>query len=138
MMRHATLAPGDPVPDSCVPRLEEAGQLVAAAVYGQSIPVNERERYLCLAWARAEPPGRAAGARLVVRYNQQNGDWYEHHEKEPLVALQQGLAGWQPLVLVVTVPEGAARLVVLLHAENQEEGATALFDDAGVYRLPYP
>jgi hypothetical protein len=125
MMRHATLAPGDPVPDSCVPRLEEAGQLVAAAVYGQSIPVNERERYLCLAWARAEPPGRAAGARLVVRYNQQNGDWYEHHEKEPLV-------------LVVTVPEGAARLVVLLHAENQEEGATALFDDAGVYRLPYP
>jgi hypothetical protein len=110
----------------------------ASAVYGQSIPVTEGERYLCLAWAKVDPPDRVGGARLVVRYNQKSGEWYEHHEKEPLVALQQGLAGWQPLVLVVTVPEGAARLVVLLHAENQEEGATALFDDVGVYRLPEP
>ncbi len=111
-------------------------QGAGSACFLQGINVAEGERYLCVAWARAEPPGSNCGARLGIRYNSKAGGWHPRRDLEPQIILPAGVRGWQPLVLLVTVPEDAVRLIVMPGAGGQAARATALFDDIALHKLP--
>ncbi len=108
----------------------------SSACYLQNVPVNPGERYVCLAWAKREPSNLRGNAKLAVRFRQKNGGWHPRTDIEPDVVALEGKDGWQLLTLMVNVPEGAGAVVVMLTASDQPDGATALFDDAALYRLP--
>jgi hypothetical protein len=124
--------PGKGCHESASASISNAG----SACFLQNIPVNAGERYVCIAWAKLEPQNLLTNAKLVVRFRQKGGGWYPRQDAEPLVTALEGQGGWQLLTLVAKIPEGAGTLVLMLTANDQAEGATALFDDAAVYRLP--
>jgi len=114
--------------------LAEAG----SACYIQSLKVHPGERYLCVCWAKGDPPTKTSGAKLTVRFRDRRGEWHPRGDLEPTVSLTDGVEGWQPLVVMATVPEGAGSLLVMLGASGQSQGAAALFDDVGIYRIKSP
>jgi len=89
-----------------------------------------------MVWAKAEPAGNECGGTLTVRLRDSKGAWHKRRDLGPSVAMVGGLNGWQPLAVLVTVPEDCAALIVMLGADGQAEGTSALFDDATLYRLP--
>lgn len=107
-----------------------------SACYLQGVPVQPGERYLLQAWVKADPPTRAANATLAIRYNVKGGGWYPRTEVEPSLSAPANAAGWHPLLLMVTIPPDAVRLIVMLSARGQEADATALFDEVTLYQLP--
>ena len=107
-----------------------------SACYLQSCNVKPGEEYYCLAWVRGAPVDLRAGAKLSVRYRTGSGAWHPRRDVEPSIEAAPGQEGWQPLVLLATIPEDAAQLVVMLGGAGQEEGARAVFDDVALYKLP--
>ncbi|MBM3498879.1 MAG: DUF4838 domain-containing protein [Armatimonadetes bacterium] len=124
-------------------RPDEGRQGHAAAMSGpdggcylQTLPAQAGERYLCTAWVKVVPPEASTDARLSIRFRTPEGAWHTSRDAEPSVAAVAGLADWQPLVLLVHVPEGAGGLVLLLGTGDHPEGARTLFDDVALYELP--
>ena len=105
-----------------------------SAAYLQTVPVKAGERYLVVVWTCGGPAGQTAGARLLVRYRTPTG-WSPREDVEPVVEARP-LGDWQPLMVAVTVPEGATTMVVMPAVNGQPAGTRALFDDAAAYRLP--
>lgn len=128
---HKVIA-GKGIDGSVAAAIQETG----SACFLQSIKVTAGERYLCLAWVKSEPPKLHSGVALGIRYNTTKGGWHPRRDLEPLTHPPAGLAGWQLLALAVTVPEDAGRLIVMPSAKGQDPGATALFDNIALYRLP--
>jgi hypothetical protein len=124
--------PGKGCHESAAATISNAG----SACFLQNIPVNPGERYVCIAWTKLEPENLLTNAKLVVRFRQKGGGWYARQDAEPLVTALEGQGGWQLLALVAKIPEGVGTLVVMLTANDQAEGATALFDDVALYKLP--
>jgi len=108
----------------------------ASACYLQTIKARPGEKYLCVCWARAERPGLHCGGKLTVRLRTPTGAWHPRRDCEPSVVMAEGQAGWQPLVVLVAIPEGAGSLVVMPGAAHQDEGARVLFDSVAAYKLP--
>lgn len=106
-----------------------------SATYIQSVPAKPGERYLVSVWVKGVPGNQLCGASLRVRFRTPTGAWYPRHEVEPNINLTAISEEWQQLLLLVTVPEGAAQIVVMPGASGQGEGVTALFDDVGLYRI---
>lgn len=108
----------------------------ASSTLLQGQRVTPGERYLCVAWTRADPPDLTAAAKLSIRFRDEQGAWHPRRDLEPIVTAVEGIADWQPLVLLVEIPEGAGTLMVMPGAQRQAEGARALFDHVALYRLP--
>jgi hypothetical protein len=106
-----------------------------SACYLQAIDVRPGQRYLCTAYAKAVPHGEDSGASMGVRFQNADGAWHPRRDLEPRVQTVPG-QDWQSLILFVTVPEDAGRLVILLSAKAQPEGSSVLFDDVALYQLP--
>ena len=114
---------------------EEARYVVAeSATWLQTVKVKPGERYLCVCWIKVEPAGSSVGAGLTIRFRDAAGAWAKR-DTEPKLPAGDGVADWQPLVLLVTVPEDAGGLVMMPGATDQAPNATALFDQAAVYRI---
>ena len=107
-----------------------------AACYMHAVPAKPGEKYLCLAWAKADPPGSECGGKLTVRLRDQKGSWHPRRDLEPSVTMVGGPDDWQPLAVLVTIPEDAGSMIVMLGADGQADGARALFDDVTLYKLP--
>jgi hypothetical protein len=107
-----------------------------SACFLQTIPVEPGQRYLCTAWARSTPPHAGGTPRLAIRLRTPTGAWHPRRELEPSLDAGRDQADWQPLVLVLTVPEGAGSLVVMLSAADQPAGGRILFDNVCLNRLP--
>ncbi len=107
----------------------------SGAVFLQRVDVQPGERYLCVAYARAVPEGRDGKGYLVARFQTPRGAWHPRSDLEPQVYMTAA-GGWQPLLMLAAIPEGAGRLVFMVGAKAQPEGVTVAFDDAGLYRLP--
>ena len=108
----------------------------SGACYLQDVPVKAGEKYLAVVWVKTDPPAGQGGARFTLRYQAVGGGWYAGRALEPSVSLPAGVKDFQPLILAVTVPEGAGAIVLMPGVEGQERGASALFDDVALYRLP--
>lgn len=108
---------------------------VTSGTYLQTVPVQPGERYLVMSWAKSDPEGSDGGATLTVRFRQPSGAWHDREDLEPSTRIVTGLNDWQPLLLLVTIPEGAGSMVIMPGASRQGEGATALHDDVAVYKL---
>ncbi|MCE5241433.1 DUF4838 domain-containing protein [bacterium] len=106
-----------------------------SGTYLQTLPVKPGERYLVVSWAKSDPEDSDSGATLSVRFRQPNGAWHERNDLEPSTRIVPGLSDWQPLLLLVTIPDGAGGMVIMPGASRQAEGATALHDDVAVYKL---
>jgi hypothetical protein len=106
-----------------------------SACYLQSHPVQAGEKYLCVCWVKADPPELSCGAYLGIRFRDPKGAWHERRDLEPTVSVAEGQPGWQPLVVMVTAPEGAGSLLVMPGARGQAEGGRALFDNVALYRV---
>jgi len=106
-----------------------------SGTYLQTVPAQPGERYLVMSWARSAPAGSDGGATLTVRFRQPNGAWHARNDLEPSTRIVEGLDDWQPLLLLVTIPDGAGGMVIMPGASRQAEGATALHDDVAVYKL---
>jgi len=107
-----------------------------SACFLQTLRVSAGEKYLITCWVKPEPAGKHCGAYLAVRFRDEKGAWHQRTDLEPLVSITEDRAEWQPLTVMVTVPEGAGSLVVMLGARGQSEGAEALYDEAAVHRIP--
>lgn len=105
-------------------------------VYMQTREVRPGERYLCMAWVRIDPAEALTNAELCVRFRTPQGAWHPRADVEPSIYAVPGQTDWQPLVLLVEVPEGAESQVPMLGTGSHPEGARTLFDDAALYRLP--
>lgn len=112
---------------------------VAAAITGadsgvfiQDHKVRPGEKYLVIAWAKPEPAAEPYGVTLSVRFRDENGAWHARRDLEPTVTAAG--ENWQPLVVLVTVPEGTGSLLVMPGASGQGEDARVLFDDVGLFR----
>jgi hypothetical protein len=103
--------------------------------YLQSVAVKGGEQYLCVAWVKPTADSKGATGRLGVRFQDEKGGWHARRDLEPSVQMSPGMADWQPLVLLATVPEGAARLIIMPGAQYQEPGDQVLFDDVALYKL---
>jgi hypothetical protein len=104
--------------------------------YLQSVPVRAGERYLCVAWVRPAGESQSASGRLTVRFQDEKGAWHPRRDLEPSVQMTGGIPDWQPLIVLATVPEGAARLILMPGAQYQGPGDQVLFDDVRLYKLP--
>ena len=107
-----------------------------SACYLQNVPAQARERYLVVCRLRMDPADQPSGPFLSVRFRDARGGWHKREDLEPLVQVVAGVADWQPVMTLVTVPEGAGELVVLLGVRGQRPTDRVLYDDAAVYRLP--
>ncbi len=105
-------------------------QAADSAVFMQNVPCAPGERWLALGWSNG------VKGHLAVRFQKPDGGWLEQREFEPKLSAAAGATDWQPLAAVVTVPEGAGRLVLMLGASAQGDDEAVRFDDAGLYRLP--
>ena len=108
----------------------------ASACYLQTIQARPGDRILCMCWAKAERPDLHCGGKLSVRLRTPTGGWHPRRDMEPSVVVAEGQAGWQPLVVLVTIPEGAGAFVLMPGAAQQDEGARILFDGVAAYKLP--
>ena len=99
------------------------------AVWMQPADCQPGERWLALGWCKGP------GGTLTVRFQKPDGGWLEQRTLEPKVTATAS-DDWQPLAAVVTIPDGAGKLVLMLGAERQTDDRAELFDDAGLYRLP--
>jgi len=106
-----------------------------SACFLQSVRVKPGERYLCCVSARRTPVAGQGDVLLRIRWRRSDGRWLEPSTAEGSVALSASAAGFEPLMLLMTVPPGAGKLNLQLGARNQDEGVTAWFDNAGAYRL---
>ncbi len=104
-----------------------------SSCYLQSCAVTAGRKYLCVCWAAGVPSGKASGAKLGIRYRDPAGAWHKRQDLEPTIHLGGADGAWQPLAMMVTVPEGAAGLLVMPGAAAQDAGAMALFDDVALY-----
>lgn len=100
----------------------------------QPIAVRPGEQYLASVWVRSIGSTRGV-PQLVVRWRDAEGKWTanEHMHSAPG---EGGADCWQELIVVFTVPEGAAQAVLLPGAKDQEAGDVVYFDDVRVIRLP--
>ncbi len=105
---------------------------VDGATYIQLLPVKAGERYLVVVYAKAAP--QAGGLVLHVRFHTADGAWYPKRELESLVQRTIAPGAWQPVILLVHVPEGAAGMQVMPGASGLK-GTTLYFDNAAVYRV---
>jgi hypothetical protein len=114
-----------------------AGSLSRAhsASFYQRHEVKPGERYLCTVWVNSRPVNTDAYGYLSVRFQKPDGSWHSRGDLEPQLSMV-AQAGWQPLMVVVRIPEGAGNVVLLIGAKDQRDDVTVLFDDAGLYRLP--
>lgn len=115
-----------------------AGTLPAArnsACYLQSVRAKPRERCLVVCRLRMDPADQPSSPFLSVRFRDARGSWHKREDLESLVQIVPGVACWQPVMTLVTVPEGAGELVVLPGAQGQRPTDRVLYDDAAVYRL---
>jgi hypothetical protein len=106
-----------------------------SACYLQTVPVQAGERYLVSCWARTEPADSKAEAHLTVRFRDAKGAWHPRRDLEPTVQADAGSAEWQPVVVLVAVPEAAASLVAMPGVRHQGDTARALFDEVGVFAI---
>lgn len=104
--------------------------------YLQSVPVRAAERYLCVAWVKPTAESEGAAGRLSIRFQDEKGAWHPRRDLEPSVQMTAGIRDWQPLILLTTVPEGAARLILMPGAQSQGPQDQVLFDDVKLYKLP--
>lgn len=107
-----------------------------AACYMQTVPAKPGEKYLCVAWAKPDPATPEGDGKLTVRLRNRKGSWHPRRDLEPSVAMIGGQSDWQPLAVLITVPEDGGALVVMLGADGQAPNARVLFDDVTLYRLP--
>jgi hypothetical protein len=107
-----------------------------SSCYLQTHQCKPGEKYLCVCWAKADPADLNCGAKLGIRFRDEKGGWHKRRDLEPTVQITEGQEGWQPLVVMVEIPEGAGSFLVMPGAGGQEEGARVLFDDVALYRLP--
>lgn len=108
---------------------------VTNGVYLQVLPVKPGERYLVVSFGKSDPQGSQSGTSLAVRFRQPDGSWYPRTDVEPSTEIAPGVSDWQPLLLVVEIPEGVGSMVIMPCASNQAAGATALHDDVAAYKL---
>jgi len=106
-----------------------------SSCYLQTCPVKAGEKYLCVCWAKGEPKDLRSGGNLGIRFRDEKGGWHGRRDLEPTVGMVEGLEDWQPLVLLVTIPEGAESLVVMPGGRSQDDGARVLYDDIALYRV---
>ncbi len=98
----------------------------------QRIDVQPGERYVVSGWRRVQGQGAAL---IRVRWQTSEGAWHA----EPLdrsLSASAADGDWQQLAGIVSVPEGAGRLIVLLWADGQCSEEDAIWwDDVAVFRV---
>jgi len=104
------------------------------ATFIANVPVTPGERYYASIWAKSIGSEEQT-PRLEVKWQAPEGGWVAAHANAAASGVG-GSGGWQLLSVVVEVPEGAGRLIMLPRALDQEEGDVVLLDDARVIRLP--
>lgn len=133
---HAAGSEGNPGWDSEVGRTAPGAATMRAVRSGcliQSVPVKPGGRYAVATWHRLQGEGTAS---VRVRWQTADGKWTAEHEDRFLSAYRF-VDGWQQMVGVVRVPEGAGRLVVLLSMDGQQsEADVAWWDDVVVLEVP--
>ena len=100
----------------------------------QPIVVSPGERWFVSVWALSSGSD-AQTPRLVLRWRDADGAWTAN-EAGLHVDGDGGADRWQQLLLVSTVPEGAAQAVLLPAAKDQRPADVVVFDDARAVRLP--
>jgi hypothetical protein len=98
----------------------------------QSVAVAPGERYAVAAWYRQQ----GAGAQSVrVRWQKPDGTWHAEH-KDRFLNSHGSEGEWQRMVAVVTVPEEAGRMILLLGADGQRSDQDVIWwDDVIVFRI---
>lgn len=97
-----------------------------------SMEASPGERYAVQAWYRQQGEGYPT---VRVRWQTAAGTWHVPHKDQFLIAHESD-GEWQRLVGVVTVPEGAGRLLVLLNSEGQQSEEDVLWwDDVRVVEV---
>ncbi|MGC9317025.1 MAG: hypothetical protein ACP5KN_03185 [Armatimonadota bacterium] len=98
----------------------------------QSVAVAPGERCAVAAWYRLQGEGTPS---VRVRWQTADGSWHAQH-KDRFLSTHGSEGEWQRMVGVVTVPEGAGRLVLLLWVGGQQsEQDVVWWDDAVVFKL---
>jgi hypothetical protein len=103
------------------------------ATFIAKIPVKPGERYYTAVWAKSTGSSEQV-PRLEVKWQDAHGRWLSRGVTS--VSGEGGTGQWQLLSAIVEVPEGAAQLIMLPRAADQQEGDVVLLDDAQVIRLP--
>ena len=105
------------------------------ACYMQQVTVHPGEKYLCAVWASCGMQDAATAAALSVRWQTADGAWHPEREREPKTEVTIPSGRWERLSLIATVPDGAARLLLMLGAEGQAGEEAVVYDDAAVVKL---
>ncbi len=126
------LRPGEGLDGSAAAAIASAR---GSACFLQTVPVQPGERYLVAAWVRPDPAGQKSAAHLMVRFRDARGAWHPRRDLEPSVQADLSVPDWQPVLLLATVPDGAAGMVVMTGARSQEPGEAVLFDDVAAHRV---
>ena len=116
---------GHDAPGAATMRAVRSGCLI------QSVNVTPNGRYAVAAWYRLQGEGAAS---VRARWQTEDGTW--HAQQEDRFLTPHGSSdGWQRMIGVVRVPEGAARLVLLLLMDGQSEADVAWWDDVVVFEV---
>ena len=100
----------------------------------QSYPAQPSEKYFVVGKARRRG---AAEPHIRVRWQTAGGKWTAEARDVLLYCSASSTDDWAGIAGVVTVPDGAGKLVVLLGVSGQGEPAEAAwFDDVRIHRLP--
>lgn len=108
----------------------------SSACFLQTVPAKAGERFLVMCWVRLDPSNQPGASHLTVRFRDSKGTWHRRRDLEPTLEVLQDVADWQPVVVVLTMPEDGGSLVVMPGARGMAEAGRVFFDDLAVYRLP--
>lgn len=101
----------------------------------QQHAVQPGEMYLVRAWSRQQ----GAGSSLIrVDWQTAEKGWLDGQKQGVTFMPEKSTSadGWQQIQGVVTVPEGAAKLVVIVSTSNQPTDGAIWFDDVQLYKIP--
>ena len=92
------------------------------------VAVEPGKVYALRAFGRTSRVAHPEDTWVRVRWNDEQHAWTAQAE-DVLVPLPEAKEGWQPVVTVFRVPPEARYVVLLLMAQNQEEGEASWYDD---------
>jgi hypothetical protein len=110
---------------------------IGNAVLYQKIAVEPGQKYLCRIWFRSDAALNAARGILSFSFEPHAGEAPNPRSAGEIVT--SGTAEWQPLTMLITVPEKMAQLVIKAGARSGGETAADgkfYLDDVALYRLP--
>lgn len=99
----------------------------------QQVPVKPGDKLMLSVSTKATGSGTV---NISCRFHTPTGKWHPKRNLEPSMSVPaKDIPEWKSFTLLINIPEGAAKAVIMLGASRQDVNSIAFFDNAELIKL---